>query len=67
MLFGTPGHNTSMFISYIDHEFLSPDSGTSKDEHHASHRESDSQRMTNADFRKMMMTPRSDKNMTAMK
>ena len=55
-----------MFISYIDHEFLSPDSGTSKDEHHASHRESDSQRMTNADFRKMMMTPRSDKNMTAM-
>jgi len=50
----------------IDHEFLAPDSGTSKDDHHSSHREPDSQRMTNADFRKMMMTPRSDKNMTAM-
>merc|ERR1712154_205129 len=50
----------------IDHEFLAPDSGSSKDDHHSSHREPDSQRMTNADFRKMMMTPRSDKNTTAM-
>ena len=54
----------------VDHEFLSPDA--SKDDHHSSHgdragnKEQDSQRMTNADFRKMMMTPRSDKTMTAM-
>lgn len=50
----------------IDHEFLAPETGTSKDDHHSSHREPDSQRMTNSDFRKMMMTPRTDKNMTAM-
>ena len=45
---------------------MAPDPGSSKDDHHGSHKEPDSQRMTNADFRKMMMTPRSDKNMTAM-
>lgn len=50
----------------IEHEFLAPDPGSSKDDHHGSHKEPDSQRMTNADFRKIMMTPRSDKNMTAM-
>ena len=53
-------------LLFLDHEFLVPESGTSKDDHHNSHREPDSQRMTNADFRKMMMTPRTDKNMTAM-
>ena len=58
----------------MDHEFLLPDTSAaiSKDDGHgshgerSSHKEPDSQRMTNADFRKMMMTPRADKNMTAM-